>query len=83
LLGQALPFAQDILALIFILAYCVYAWKLIRGNSELRRKFRIGLIVAILAPLIIGSIFKYFLLVPMPAEGMVVALLDAIWYFEF
>ena len=83
LLGQALPFAKDILALIFILAYCLYAWKLIRGNSELHRKFRIGLIVAILAPLIIGSIFKYFLLVPMPAEGMVVALLDAIWYFEF
>jgi hypothetical protein len=83
LFGQALSFAKDILALIFILAYCLYAWKLIRGNSELRRKFRIGLIVAILAPLIIGSIFKYFLLVPMPAEGMVVALLDAIWYFEF
>jgi xanthosine utilization system XapX-like protein len=49
----------------------------------LRRKYRTGLIVAFVAPLLVGSIFKYFLLVPMPAEGLVVALLDAIWYFEF
>ena len=30
-----------------------------------------------------NSIFKYFLLVPMPSEGLIVTLLDAIWYFEF
>ena len=41
------------------------------------------LIVAVVAPVLVGLIFKYFLLVPMPAEGMVVALVDAIWYFEF
>jgi hypothetical protein len=37
----------------------------------------------VVAPFTIGSIFKYFLLVPMPTEGMVVALLDAIWYWDF
>ena len=83
LLEPAIPYAKDILTVVFILAYCVYAWKLIRGNPALLRKFRISLIVAVVAPFAVGSIFKYFLLVPMPAEGMVVALLDAIWYFEF
>ncbi len=83
LLNKILPFAKDILALGFMLTYCLYAWKLIRGNPQLRKKFRTGLIVAVVAPFLIGSIFKYFLLVPMPAEGLVVALLDAIWYFEF
>jgi hypothetical protein len=83
LLNQAFPFAKDILALGFLLAYCLYAWRLIRHSRPLRKKYRIGLIVAFVAPLLVGSIFKYFLLVPMPAEGMVVALLDAIWYFEF
>ena len=83
LLSQAVPFAKDILALLFILGYCFYAWRLTRNSPVLRRKYRIGLIVALVAPLLVGAIFKYFLLVPMPAEGMVVALLDAIWYFEF
>ena len=81
--GSVFPFAKDILALGFILGYCLYAWRLIRSIPLLRKKFRTGLIVAVVAPFVVGSIFKYFLLVPMPAEGMVVALLDAIWYFEF
>ena len=83
LLGPVLPFAKDILALGFFLGYCLYAWKLISSVPELRKKYRTGLIVAVVAPVLVGIIFKYFLLVPMPAEGMVVALLDAIWYFEF
>jgi hypothetical protein len=83
LLSQVLPFAKDILTLGFILGYCLYAWRLIRSSPPLRKKFRTSLIVAVVAPLLVGLIFKYFLLVPMPAEGMVVALLDAIWYFEF
>jgi hypothetical protein len=83
LLSQVLPFAKDIFALGFILAYCLYAWKLARDNPQLRKKFRISLIVAVVAPFVVCPIFKYFLLVPMPSEGMVVALLDAVWYFEF
>ena len=83
LLSRISPFAKDILALVFILSYGLYAWKLIRANPVWRRKFRIGLIVAVVAPFAVCPIFKYFLLVPMPSEGLVVALLDAIWYFEF
>jgi hypothetical protein len=82
-LSQVLPFAKDILALVFILSYSLYTWKLIRGNPAWRKKFRTALIVAVAAPFVVCPIFKYFLLVPMPSEGLVVTLLDAIWYFEF
>jgi hypothetical protein len=83
LLSQVLPFARDILTLVFILSYTLYAWKLIRGNPVWRKKFRTGLIVSVAAPFVVCPIFKYFLMVPMPSEGLVVAVLDAIWYFEF
>ncbi len=83
LLSPALPYTKDVLAVGFILGYCLYAWRLIRSNPLLRKKYRTGLIVALVSPFLVGMIFKYFLLVPMPAEGMVVALLDAIWYFDF
>jgi hypothetical protein len=79
-LGRYVPFAADILTLCFILAYCIYAWTLIRFHPPLRRKYRISLIVAVAAPFVVGPIFKYFLLVPMPTEGLVVAVLDYFWY---
>ena len=82
-ISRVLPFAKDILALCFIFGYCFYAWRLIRHGPQLRKKYRTGLIIAIVAPFTVGLIFKYFLLVPMQSEGLVVAILDAIWYFEF
>lgn len=82
-LGKVLPYASDLLALWFILAYCFYAWILVRSNPKLRKKFRTSLVVAVSAPFICAPIFKYFLLVPLPAEGLIVALLDRIWYLEF
>lgn len=82
-LGRYVPFGGDILALCFILAYCIYAWILIRSRPPLRKKYRTGLIVAVAAPFVVGPIFKYFLLVPLPTEGLVVAVLDYFWYFEF
>ena len=82
-LGRMVPFPADVLVLCFIIAYCYYAWRQVRNNVEVRRKFRIAMIVAIAAPLIVGMIFKYFLLVPMPAEGLVVTVMDYFWYLEF
>ncbi|MGD2269830.1 MAG: hypothetical protein PVI06_05475 [Desulfobacterales bacterium] len=82
-LSQVLPFAADILMICFIAAYCGYAWMLIRNSDLLRKKYRTAMIVAIVTPFLVGIIFKYFLLVPMPAEGLVVAFLDYIWYLEF
>ena len=82
-LSRVVPFPADILVLCFIVAYCVYAWLLIRDNTALRKKYRTSMIVAIAAPFIVGLIFKYFLLVPMPAEGLVVTIMDYFWYLDF
>jgi hypothetical protein len=82
-LGRIVPFPADILAICFIIAYCLYAWRLVRNNAELRKKYRTAMIVAIASPFIVGMIFKYFLLVPMPAEGLVVTIMDYFWYLEF
>jgi hypothetical protein len=83
ILRPKVPFPADILALCFICAYCIYAWILIRQDAALRKKYRTAMIVAIASPFIVGMIFKYFLLVPMPAEGLVVAVTDYFWYLEF
>ena len=82
-LGNVAPFPADILTLCFIVSYSVYAWFLIRGNPVLRKKYRTAMIVAVVSPLVVGMIFKYFLLVPMPSEGLVVAVTDYFWYLEF
>jgi hypothetical protein len=80
---SVLPRFGDWFILAFILAYCIYAWTLIRGDLALRKKFRTSLVLAVAAPFVIGSVFKYLLLVPMPSEGIVVMLLDAVWYWDF
>jgi hypothetical protein len=82
-LEASLPYPGDWLTLVFIIAYCIYVWTLIRSVPPLRKKYRTALILAVVAPFTIGPIFKYFLLVPMPTEGVVVAALDALWYWDF
>jgi hypothetical protein len=80
---SAFAYSADWLTLCFMVAYSVYAWSLIRFDASMRRKYKISLIIALVSPLLIGSAFKYLLLVPMPKEGLVVVLLDAIRYWEF
>jgi hypothetical protein len=78
-----IPFGTDVLALCFLIGYCLVAWKWVRHDPGRRKKYRIALTMAILAPFFIGPIFKYFLMVPMPKEGLVVAMLDYVWYLDF
>lgn len=66
-----------------IVLACLFTKLLITDDVALQKKFRLSLIIAFLAPTIIGIIFKYFLLVPMPFEGVIVQLLDSIWYADF
>ncbi len=82
-LESVLPRFGDWFTIAFILAYCIYAWTLIRGDLALRKKFRTSLVLAVAAPFVIGPVFKYLLLVPMPSEGIVVMVLDAVWYWDF
>ena len=83
LLNNTVPYFGDVLALLFILSYCFYAWIQIRSNISLRKKFRTGMLIAFFTPLIVIPIFKYFLLVPMPYEGLVIKFLDKVWYLDF
>jgi hypothetical protein len=78
-----LPYPSDWLTLAFILVYSLYVRHLTRGRPVLRRKLRTGLLLAVTAPFTIGAIFKYFLLVPMPTEGLIVAVMDAVRYWDF
>jgi hypothetical protein len=78
-----IPFGTDVLSLCFTFTYCLYAWRLVHQIPGHRRKYRTGLIVGVVTPLVIGSIFKYFLMVPMPKEGLVVTFLDMIRYLDF
>ena len=78
-----IPYPNDWLTLVFIVAYLLYAWRLVRHDPALRGKYRTCLILSVVSPFVVCPIFKYFLLVPMPTEGLVVALLDAIRYWDF
>jgi hypothetical protein len=82
-LTSVLHYPSDWFAFAFIIAYCIYVRTLIRDNPALRLKFKTSLILSVTTPFLIGPIFKYLLLVPMPKEGLVVALMDAIRYWEF
>ena len=82
-LGDTLPYAGDWLTLGLIAIYGLYTWRITRGAPLLRKKYRLSLVLAFVAPFSIGPVFKYFLLVPMPTEGLIVAVMDAIWYWDF
>jgi hypothetical protein len=75
-------FGADWLVVFFIIVLSLIARSSVQGQPEGQRRCRLSLIIAFVAPLIIGIIFKYFLLVPMPHEGLIVQLLDSIWYAE-
>lgn len=81
-LESTLVFPSDLLVILMIAGLILYYFRQLRDNRELMAKFKLSLIIAFVAPFTIGIIFKYFLLVPMPFEGLVVSLLDAVWYAE-
>lgn len=79
---EVIPFSADFFVILLIGTLIFQYYKLLKNDKERMSKFKISLIIGFLAPFTIGIIFKYFLLVPMPHEGLVVSLLDAIWYAE-
>jgi hypothetical protein len=80
--AETLAFASDWIVVGFIASPCVVVRRSLKENSEILGKYRRSIIIAFVAPFTIGVIFKYFLLVPMPYEGLIVQLLDSIWYAE-
>ena len=55
-------------------------WLRTRGNREDRRKLRQCIGVSLLTPFILTAVFKFFLLVPLPREGVIVVALDTLRY---
>lgn len=82
-LEAAVPYPSDWLTLGFTIFFCIYVFHLIRHRPRLLKKYKTGLVLSVAAPFTIGSIFKYLLLVPMPTEGLIVAVMDAIRYWDF
>ena len=84
LIDPVVPYSADWLTMVFIAAYIFYVRGLVRrADPLLRKKFRISLILSFAAPFSVGAIFKYLLLVPMPFEGLIVVVMDAIRYWDF
>lgn len=80
LLSNLSEFYGDWFVIIAMIVLCLFVRFNLLNEQESRRKFRLSLTIAIIAPTLIGIVFKYFLLVPMPFEGLIVQLLDSIWY---
>ena len=79
LLEGAFKYSSDVLFLIFLIVYGVYA-RLQAADEGLRKKFRISLLLSIVIPLLLVPIFRYFLLVPLPKEGGIIKLMNLIYY---
>jgi len=79
-LGGMVPHPGDWLALALLATLTAHGLRSTSGHDERRRRLLAALLVAAIAPLTIGVVFKYLLLVPMPHEGLVVQVLDAIRY---
>lgn len=73
----------DWLTTAFLAIMIAFTYAQVKGNTELTRRFKHGTIVAFVSPFILGPVFKFFLLVPLPYEGSVVEFLDMLWYWEF
>lgn len=79
-LSKFIAFPVDWLVLMLICALVTYSAFQFRTDPEQFRRYKLSLLIGLSTPMIVGIIFKYFLMVPMPFEGMIVTLLDAIWY---
>jgi len=79
-LGRALRFSMDWLALIFWFSYAVYVRMHLGRNRELKRMFRTTLIVSLAVPALLCPVFRYLLLVPLPREGAIIEIMNFIRY---
>lgn len=82
-LQHSFRYTTDILTLLFIVAYGVYAWVKTRSVEALHRKYRISFTVSLLVPLILVPVFKFFLLIPLPVEGGIIGLMSLVRYAVF
>lgn len=70
----------DILALFFYLSYVIYNWINIKSSNIFKKRFIVSLIVSLVVPLILCPAFRYFLLIPLPKEGLIIQMMHNIYY---
>ena len=76
-------YMTDLLVIAFFILYCSYAFILTIKDNRLKLRYRTSIIVAIVVPLLISPIFKYFLKVILPTEGLVIEVMNIIRYSVF
>jgi len=79
-LNHTFNYFTDLLMLIFTIIFILYTRILIGENKALKEKFRLGMLVSFLTPLVLCPVFKYLLLVPLPKEGGIIQLFNYIRY---
>ncbi len=73
-------YLSDILVLLFFILYCLYGFFKTGKDKLLRARYKTSLIVAALVPLIISPLFKYWLNVILPKEGLIIEIMNTIYY---
>lgn len=76
-------YMTDLVVIAFFILYCSYAFILTIKDNRLKLRYRTSIIVAIVVPLLISPIFKYFLKVILPKEGLVIEVMNIIRYSVF
>lgn len=71
---------MDLIALSFFLIFGVYIWVNVKNNHIFRKKYIISLLVTLSVPLILCPVFRFFLLVPLPREGLIIQVMYNIYY---
>lgn len=79
-MNAGFEFSTDVVALVGAIALLAYGRRLAGTDHEKKRKFRLSLTVAIVTPMFLTPVFRFFLFVRLPHEGGIVQLLQLIWY---
>lgn len=80
MLNGMFTFATDVLVLLAVVGINIYAAVLGRKDEKNRKRYRIGLIVSLVTPLVLTPVFRFALLVPLPHEGGIVRLFQLVYY---
>lgn len=83
ILTEKTSYFSDFYILVFTTVYTIFVYFMIRDRADLKTKFKTASTVSVITTFILGVVFKYFLLVPLMHEGLIVEFMDKIRYLEF
>ena len=80
IIDGAVPYLTDYLILAVLLGTMVHQWRITETGGDLRKDYRMCLVISWITPLILTPVFRFGLLVPLPYEGAVVEFMHEIRY---